>query len=58
MHNWITLLCSKLFFFLLEYSCFTMLCYFLLYSKVNQLQVQIYILSFLDFLTFQVIMEY
>ena len=27
---------------LLEYSCFTMLCQFLLYSKVNQLYVYIY----------------
>ena len=29
-------------FFLFEYSCFTMLCYFLLYSEVNQLYVYIY----------------
>ena len=27
---------------LLEYNCFTMLCYFLLYNKVNQLYVYIY----------------
>ena len=32
--------------FLLRYSCFTMLCYFLLYSKVNQLYVYIYSLFF------------
>ena len=28
--------------FLLEYNCFTMLCYFLLYNKVNQLYIYIY----------------
>ena len=28
--------------FLLEYSCFTMLCYLLLYSKVNHLYIYIY----------------
>ena len=33
-------------FFLLEYSCFTMLCQFLLYSKVNQLYVYMYPLFF------------
>ena len=35
---------SPNFFFtsLLEYNCFTMLCYFLLYNKVNQLYVYIY----------------
>ena len=27
-------------FFLLEYHCFTMLCWFLLYSRGNQLSVQ------------------
>ena len=27
---------------LLEYNCFTMLCYFLLYNKVNQLYIYIY----------------
>ena len=32
--------------FLLEYSCFTMLCQFLLYSKVNQLYVYVYPLFF------------
>ena len=32
--------------FLLEYSCFTMLCQLLLYSKVNQLYVYIYLLFF------------
>ena len=32
--------------FLLEYSCFTMLCQFLLYSKVNQVHVNIYPLFF------------
>ena len=32
--------------FLLEYSCFTMLCQFLLYNKVNQLYVYIYPLFF------------
>ena len=31
----------RLFFFKLEYSCFTMLCQFLLYGKVNQLYVYI-----------------
>ena len=35
--------------FLLEYSCFTMVHYFLLYSKVNHLYVYIYP-PFLDFL--------
>ena len=34
------------FIFLLEYSCFTMLCQFLLYSKVHQLYVYIYSLFF------------
>ena len=35
---------DSIFFFtsLLEYKCFTMLCYFLLYNKVNQLYVYIY----------------
>ena len=32
--------------FLLEYSCFTILCQFILYSKVNQLCVYIYPLFF------------
>ena len=32
--------------FLLEYNCFTMVCYFLLYSKVNQPYVYIYPLFF------------
>ena len=32
----------SLFFFLLEYNCFTMLCQFLLYNNVNQLHVYIY----------------
>ena len=27
---------------LLEYNCFTMVCYFLLYNKVNQLYIYIY----------------
>ena len=31
-----------LFIYLLEYSCFTMLCQFLPYSKVNQLYIYIY----------------
>ena len=31
---------------LLEYSCFTMLCWFLLYSKVDKLYVYIYLLFF------------
>ena len=31
---------------LLEYNCFTMLCYFLLYNKVNQLYLYIYPLPF------------
>ena len=31
-----------LFFFLLEYNCFTMLCQFLLYNEVNQLCIYIY----------------
>ena len=38
---------EKLFFFILiflEYSCFTMLCYVLLYSKVNQLCIHILLL--------------
>ena len=30
----------------MEYSCFTMVCYFLLYSKGNQLYVNIYLLFF------------
>ena len=34
--------------FLLEYNCFTMLCYFLLYSQVSQLYIYIYLL-FLKF---------
>ena len=33
-------------FVLLEYSCFSLLCHFLLYSKVNQLYVYIYPLFF------------
>ena len=33
-------------FFLLEYGCFTMLCKFLLYSKMNQLYIYIYPLFF------------
>ena len=33
--------CMSSFFFLLEYGCFTILCYLLLYSKVNQLYVYI-----------------
>ena len=33
-------------YFLLEYSCFTMLCYFLLYSKMNQPYIYTYPLSF------------
>ena len=36
----------NLFSFLLEYSCFTMMCYFLLYSKLNKLYVYIYPLFF------------
>ena len=32
--------------FLLDYSCFTILCYFLLYSKMNQLYMYIYTVSF------------
>ena len=32
--------------FVFEYSCFTMLCYFLLYNKVNKLHVYIYALFF------------
>ena len=35
--------------FLLEYSCFTMLCSFLLFSKVNQLYIYIHPFFF-DFL--------
>ena len=31
--------------FLLEYSCFTMLCHFLLYNKVNQLYIHILLFS-------------
>ena len=42
--------------FLLEYSCITILCSFLLYSKVNQLYVSIY--SFLDFLPIEVTTEH
>ena len=38
--------CSFLKNFLLDYSCFTILCQFLLYSKVNQLYVYIYPLFF------------
>ena len=34
------------YFFQLKYSCFTMLCQFLLYSKVNQISMYIYIPSF------------
>ena len=37
--------CNLIFFFLtslLEYNCFTMLCLFLLYNKVNQLYIYIY----------------
>ena len=41
-----TLFETKLSFFLLtsllEYNCFTMVCYFLLYNKVNQLYTYIY----------------
>ena len=33
----------QIFFFLLEYNCFTMLCQFLLYNEVNQLYVYIYL---------------
>ena len=40
------LLLKIYFYFLLEYSCFTMLCSFLLYSKVNQLYTYIYPLFF------------
>ena len=36
---------------LLEYSCFTILYQFLLYDKVSQLYIYIYILSFLHFLS-------
>ena len=36
----------NLFSFLLEYSCFIMMCYFLLYSKLNKLYVYIYPLFF------------
>ena len=36
------LLLKIYFYFLLEYSCFTMLCSFLLYSKANQLYAHIY----------------
>ena len=43
--------------FLLEYSCFTMLCQFLLHSKVNQLYVYTYPL-FLDFFPIQVATEH
>ena len=32
--------------FRLEYSCFTMLCWFLLHSKLNQLYIYIYVLFF------------
>ena len=35
-------ICFKFFFFKLEYTCFTMLCSFLLYNSVNQLYVYIY----------------
>ena len=41
--SWIVHFCFLL---LLEHSCFTMLCYFLLYSKVNHLYVYIYSLFF------------
>ena len=34
-------------YFLLKYGCFTMLCYYLLYSKVNKLYVYIYPLFFI-----------
>ena len=38
------LLCRNSFlFFLLEYNCFTMLCWFLLYNEVNQLCIYIHI---------------
>ena len=37
----VALIGQSFFFFLLEYNCFTMLCQFLLYSEVNQLQVYI-----------------
>ena len=43
--------------FLLEYSLFTMLCYFLLYSKLNQF-IYIYLHSFLDSVPIWVITEY
>ena len=39
IYNQVTFIYLK---FLLEYSHFTMLCYFLLYSKVNQLYTHIY----------------
>ena len=38
--------CWLSFLFLLEYSCFSMLCQFLLYSKMNQLYIYIYPLCF------------
>ena len=43
-HDWVTELTDWLYqiFFLLEYNCFTMLCSFLLYNKVNQLYVYIH----------------
>ena len=34
--HWINLFLSFLFYILLEYSCFTLMCQFLLYSKVSQ----------------------
>ena len=37
-----TRLKGRKFFFSFEYNCFTMLCLFLLYSKVNQLYVYVY----------------
>ena len=43
--------------FLLEYSWFTMLCYFQVYNKVNQLYIYIYPL-FLDSFPIQFITEY
>ena len=43
--------------FLLESSCFTISCSFLLYSEVNQLDVYIYIPSSLDFPFIQVATE-
>ena len=52
-HSHICLLLGKscpeagtLFYFLLEYICSTVLCLFLLYSKVNQLCISMYLLFF------------